>query len=569
MKLTIDNFRGAEHAVINDEMISLVAGDNGAGKTSILIAAACALSGDMTPFEIKKAEGGALVRDGASAATALIETADGTARAEWPKCDRKTTGEPPFASEVAVGLQSLVYMSDKDRAVYLGELLKTDPTREDFEAALIAANIATADEGDKRKPHVSKYEKVWATVERDGWAAAHTRASENGRTQKGNWNQVTKENWGIKKGQEWQPEGWDSALASESLDSLEDAVTAARADVEHHVGRLAVSEDVVEQLQERAAKADERKATHDEAVATLEGYTAELAEINKQISEIGPRDNHAGMPCPHCGKGIVTVKKGAESSFEKPQEIDNATLKKNRTEFASADGARIRIEGEIRAAKVEADRAKEDYDASLDAKRQLDEGVSSDGANQEDVDKAREVERKAIRERDAFKTKVEADRIHNSILTNAAMVEILAASGVRHTVLKRALDDFNGKLAAICKAAKWGAVAVTESLGVEYRGRRYSLVSDGEKFRARVALQIACASADASQAVVIDGADILDLPGRGGLLAMLVKRGGRAIVGMTLPSVDKAPDLAARGVGSVYWIERGNFTAKQNEAEAA
>ena len=567
MKFKVENFRGAHGVSIGNDLISLVCGANGAGKTSVLVGAACALSGAMTPFGIRKAEGGALVRDGASKATATVETETGTAVAEWPKCDRKTTGEAPYASDIAVGLTSIVYMTDSERAVYLGELLKTDPTREDFDAALIEAGIATADETDKKTPQVSKYDKVWETIERDGWAAAHQRATESGRTQKGNWNQVTKETWGAKKAQEWQPEGWDSSLESSSLDGLEDAVTAARANVEHFVGKLAVAEDVIERLQERAGKVDERREAFDAAKATLDGYNDELAEVQRKIAAIGSRDNDDGMPCPHCGEGIIIHRKGAETTFAKPVKVDAATLKKNRDEFAALDGERARIEAAVKAAQVEVDRAKVDLDAATEAADELKSGLSTEGATQAEIDEAREVERRARTAVDAFKLKVEADRIHASILRTLTMAEILSSSGVRHTVLKRALDDFNGKLAEICNRAKWKPVTVSESLGVEYDGRRYPLVSDGEKFRARTALQIACADADGSEAVIVDGADILDLPGRGGLIAMLVKRGGRALVGMTLPSSDRAPDLASKGVGSVYWIECGNFAA--NKAEAA
>ena len=560
MKITVNNFRGADHVEIASERMSLVAGLNGAGKTSVLLAAACTLSGDLSPLGLRKADGGALVKTGASGAECVIETESGTARAEWPKCERSTTDKPPFASEVAVGLSSIIEMDGKDRPVYLSELLKTDPSRADFDAALIEAGIAT-------KEDLPKFDKVWDTVERDGWSAAHARAIDSGKTQKGNWNQVTKENWGLKKGETFEPEGWDSSLAAKSQETLDDAVTAARATTEHHVGRLAVSEDVIERLQASADKMDERKEAYEEAVKRQEAAKAELAEIEKKIAAIGSMQDDEGLPCPHCGEGIRLVKKSAaETTLAKAERIERKILEARRAEFASLDGARQRLRSEVSAASVEVDRSKSDFDASKVARDELDSGVNSEGSAQDDVDAAREAERAATRSRDAFRNKVEADRIHRSILRNLKMIDILAPSGVRHTVLKRKLTAFNDEIAKICTAARFGKVSVNDTLGIEYAGRAYVLLSASEQFRCRVALQIACADVDGSEAVIIDGADILDNQSRGGLFGMLAKRGGRAVIGMTMRSQDSAPDLASKGLGSVYWIECGKNAATTAEA---
>ena len=412
-----------------------------------------------------------------------------------------------------------------------------------------------------------KFDKVWATVQRDGWAAAHTRAQEAGREQKGAWGQVTKETWGQKKAESWQPEGWGTELASASLSSLDDAVTAARAETEFHVGRQAIAEDEIERMTAQAAAFDERKVAADEARAAGEKLKSALAEIKAEIVEIGERDDRPGLPCPHCGEGVRLVRvSSAETKLEKATPIDRAVLEKRRAAFSAADGKRAGLEAQISAARAVYEAAHADFAAAEEAKSRLAEGASADGSAQADVDRAREAERAAIAARDAFKAKVEADRIHRSIMRNAEMVRILSPEGVRHTVLTRALAAFNGKLAAICAAARFAPVTLTDRLAVEYDGRAYALASASEQFRCRVALQIACADADGSEAVIVDGADILDAGSRGGFLSMLAKRGGRALVGMTLTSREKAPDLARLGIGSVYWIENGIFTGNERVA---
>lgn len=561
MKITVKNFRGARHATIADAGISLVAGRNHAGKTSVLLATACALTGNMTPLGLRKADAGALVMTGASGASVEIEGPDGTARGEWPKAERSTTGEaPPTASEVAAGLLSVVKMKPDDRTLYFGELLKTDPAREDFDAAAIEAGIVKADS-------VSKLDKIWETVSRDGWAAAHTNAQAAGRERKGAWEQVTKEKYGATKAESWEPKGWGAELATESLQSLEDAVSAARAETEHFVGKFAIGQEEFERLLSQAEKFHERKAALDEAKARIEEVRAMLADTDREIAEIGETRDGSGIPCPHCGEKIKLVRvSSAETRLEKAPELDQEGLKQRRSLLASAEGRRSMQAQNLKAAEVERDRAYADFAASEEAKSRIDQGATATDDTSEELNAARQRENRAAAALDAFKAKTEADRIHRSIKANALMVEILSPGGVRHTVLVRRLKEFNARLAEISELARWGTVSVTDSLGVDLDGRAYPLLSKSEQFRCRVTLQVAAAEIDGSAAVVIDGADILDMPSRGGLFAMLVRRKLRAIVGMTLRARDAAPDLSAKGVGAVYWLESGELSANEKAA---
>lgn len=560
MKITVKNFRGARSAAISDAGISLVAGRNHAGKTSVLLATACALSGNMTPLGLRKADAGALVMTGASGAVVEIESDGSTTRGEWPKAERSTTGDnPPTASEVAAGLVSVVKMKPDERTLYFGELLKTDPTRDDFNAAAIEAGIVTAET-------VSKLDKIWETVSRDGWAAAHTNAQAAGRERKGAWEQVTKEKYGEKKAESWEPKDWSAELASESQQSLEDAVTAARAETEHFVGKFAIGQEEFERLQMQAEKFEERKATWEAAKSRLNDLRSTLSDIEREIATIG-ETRDGGIPCPHCGGKIKLVRvSSAETKLEKAPEPDPDKLHEYRSTLSAAEGRKAHCIQGIKAAEVESDRAYADFAASEEARSRLDEGATAAEDTSEELNKARERERRAERSLEAFKAKMEADRIHRSIKTNALIIEILSPAGVRHTVLTRCLRDFNARLAEISSLAQWGTVSVTESLGVELNGRAYALLSKSEQFRCRVALQVAAAEIDGSCAVVIDGADILDNPSRGGLIAMLAKRKLRAIVGMTLRSRDAAPDLKGKGVGDVYWIENGEFSANERQA---
>jgi hypothetical protein len=57
--------------------------------------------------------------------------------------------------------------------------------------------------------------------------------------------------------------------------------------------------------------------------------------------------------------------------------------------------------------------------------------------------------------------------------------------------------------------------------------------------------------------VVLDGADILDAPSRGGLLSLLASVALPALVCTTVARPDQLPDLEAADAGCSYWLAEG------------
>lgn len=74
MDVRIRDFRGIEHADIRLSGLTLIAGSNGAGKTSIAQAVAAVLTGQTVPIKgLRKADAGALVRYGAAGAEVTLD----------------------------------------------------------------------------------------------------------------------------------------------------------------------------------------------------------------------------------------------------------------------------------------------------------------------------------------------------------------------------------------------------------------------------------------------------------------------------------------------------------------
>jgi hypothetical protein len=155
------------------------------------------------------------------------------------------------------------------------------------------------------------------------------------------------------------------------------------------------------------------------------------------------------------------------------------------------------------------------------------------------------------------RAKIRADEIHGTIEAGEVVLGLLAGDGLRAQKLARVLDTFNSSMATLSETANWSPVVVASDMSISYGGRPYALASDSEKYRVRVVLQVAMARLEGASLVVIDAADILDGPARGGLMAMLKKAGLPALVCMTFSRIDQMPDLSDSAMGASYWITDG------------
>ena len=63
-------------------------------------------------------------------------------------------------------------------------------------------------------------------------------------------------------------------------------------------------------------------------------------------------------------------------------------------------------------------------------------------------------------------------------------------------------------------------------------------------------------------ALVIDGADILDKAGRNGLLRLLLAADRPSLVCMTMATSEDMPDLRGNEIGHSYWIENSRTEAE-------
>lgn len=553
IRVSLRNFRGCERADLEVAPVALAAGNNAAGKSSLVQAVGAALSGSTLVIDgINKATAGLLVKAGAAVATVSLAGDDGDVQVTWPACNVVTEGKPPAASVWATGLDSLPLVPVRERAAVLARYLKADPTKDDLAAAFADAGFADTAAG-----------AFWQQIDEQGWDAVVLARRDRGAELKGAWRQVTTQNWGSRVAKIWQPAAWDEALAGMTEEQLGAAAETAHRGQDAAIAAAAVSAANRADLEREVSELDARKDSLRAAEAAADRLGEALDAAKTARGELPAAPKSSGIPCPHCGAFVAIERVDLATTRLVPVEtLPENELKARRIAIAGADGAIERVHAEYQAAAREVERVRYSMQASLDARRRLDAlPAPSGGGGGPDVAAARAALDAAVGRIAAWRQKRDADDLARRIAGNEALLAILAPDGLRAQKLRRVLDAWNeGPLAGFAEAAGWAAVTVAADLAILYGGRPYPLLSTSEQYRARAVLAAAMAAIDGSAMLVFDAADVLDAPQRSGLFGLIEEADCPALVAMTATRRDQVPDLAALGIGKSFWLDRGICT---------
>lgn len=549
--------RGLERAAGECNPIALVAGNNGAGKTSLAQAIAAALTGDALPVDgMTKGTAGLFVRAGTGIGRVEIASDQGTASISWPAAQIIRDGKAPEASEYAAGLSSVATMAARDRARVLSEYLRAAPAFEDLQAAL----------ADREWPD-EVIAAVWRLIEQQGWDKAHTMRKDRGAELKGRWRQITGINYGSRVAANWRPD-----LADPSLNEPELMAAVARAQTDHDaaVSAAGVSKAERERVSAEAEQFDARTGDLQKAAQAVAECTEALTVAQQHRMDLPPSEQPQTVPCPHCGEPLVINRVSlVEMRLEKPAGVvAEGEVKKRRLAVADAEGKVAHASDALNLAR----RAEADARAAVERSREARERIANWPTAIEtgtDIEAAKLALSRAEKRLAEYRMKGEADDINEKIESNEIVLDLLAGDGLRARKLNAVRAVFVDKqLRALTDAAGWRRVEIDADMMLRYDGRPYGMLSSSEQYRVRAVLQLAMACLDGSDAVIIDGADILDGPTRSGLFAMLDASGVSALVCMTLSRRDQVPDLEAAGIGQSYWLA-GGILEPLRQAKAA
>lgn len=567
LKASVRNFRGAERADIEAGPIALIAGINGAGKSSVCQAVAAALSKYPIPFveatltpgkyrpKFTKTEAKGLVRagtDSASANVCLGAPAD-CVKAEWPSCEIETKGAAPTSDVFSAGLLNFCELPEQVRMSLLIDLLDASPDTEDF---LTAWKDADLDET------VALYLEVTETLGVQGWDGTHKLYAEKGAKLKGAWEQITGTKYGKDKAAKWQHPSYKGAVTL-APDALK----------EHNEKKLADAKQAVENAIAAQAVGDAELLALSKQVVDLKGVATKLDDAEKTLKqatqlEADLRIEFNGMdvpsdsiPCPHCGAGLSVKMVGGKvgewlvEKHDWPQEdVDHVKAQK-----ATAKANLDKLVEQARLALRAVDSLRNEH-ARLCRAPELLAAAKAKTGSQETLDLARDVLRSVEGEVEAVSKTNDATLKHAEVVANQKVIDILSPDGLRRSKLVKACERANGTIREMCDTAGWKTVTIDDELQFRYANRHYAVLSASEQYRVRTVVTLAIASTQGSKVVIFDGADVLDSAGRNGLFGLLDeagKQGIYSIVGMTLDRAQDAPDLAEAGMGSTYWVDQG------------
>lgn len=558
MRITIENYRGIEYADFTVDGITLVGAPNASGKTSIAQAVQAALNANGLPVPgMTKAMAGFLVRSGATSGFSQVANdndpdapTNEITRVEWPKATIHTEGEiPPHASEFASGSASLVDMDTRRLTSTLMEILDAEPKKENLAGAMKKAGIDSEDLVDK----------LWEAIQDIGWDNQHAQVRDKGAKLKGQWEYISGERYGAKKAEQFYPSNWSQDLETASEDRLQADLVKAKEELESVIAADAVDASVRAGHEARAAGLSDLNKKMGALAKSEASLQSAIDAAYEHLNECpAPPASPETVPCPCCdAELIISGRNKLVAAGEAP---DPDEVARQMTAHTDAKDDVNRANAEMNSLLAKKRDLQQEISAAQTSSVWLENNPVQEGkpASEASIDAARERVAEAEGALEAWQQKTQADRIHSNIEKNKAIVDILAPKGLRQSVLNSKTREFvESHIKPLADVAKWQEVAFDRDLTITYGGRIYGLLSESEKFRTRVLLQLALAKKEGAPLVVVDAADILDKGGRAGFFRMLHGSGQRCLVCMTYGSKENLPPIGKLKNSQTVWINNG------------
>ncbi|MBF0263437.1 MAG: AAA family ATPase, partial [Magnetococcales bacterium] len=286
LTLSIENFGGITSATLEIHPgLTLVAGANGASKTTVLRAiAACSRADTVIPITkdgrdvLLKKDSGLMVRGKSGSAT--LVGAHGSRRVVWPANGAKGNGpfEPP-PSRMALGLIDWMAIPQVERLRLMMDASTLDPTAT---TAITRADMDQAVAVDQLDPAIVDW--TWQAITNHGFDVAHAEASKAMTESTGSWKATTHEAFGEEKAKSYLPTGWDPDLATAAQEDLQQAIHLARASVDHAIANQAVDAAETARVGTLAgAPLSDMVGLEKELTSARSSYSAEIADAQQAL----------------------------------------------------------------------------------------------------------------------------------------------------------------------------------------------------------------------------------------------------------------------------------------------
>lgn len=553
MKASIRNVLMTERADIEIGGITLIAGKNTQGKSSVGRAIAAGLAKKpilISNLSVKDSHKDS-VKDGSAKGFIEIKNDSGTVNIFYPKGEAESIGLPPQSSVYGAGLVSWLDLDKKDKPKELMKLLKEEASFKDLESEL--------------KPQGFSDEEIktqWETIEKEDWDVALSKAEETGKELKRDLKTLTGQQWGKDQSGKWLPAAWQDDLEKAAEPGLKEKVQSAEKELESALKEQAVDDHEYSKLQEEAMGIDLAIEAEKKATAQIESTEIKLKEALDTLATLpSPQKPQETTPCMACGAAQVIVGKTLANPMKSdisPEAAEQMLANIKEQEYLVEQ---LKVFRNLQRNDLqEATANRLSASKAFERMEKLDKFATKKDAAivAKNVDEKRNALTSAKSRLTAFQQKTKARQLYADVMHNQILIDTLAPSGLRQQKLVTAIAKFNSQtLAPMCDTASWKRLEIQPDLSITYGGKLPHRFSESEKFRVRVLIQAAIAQLDKSDVLVIDAAELLDAEQREAILAMLESIGKPTVLIMTYDSQEETPNLAEYELGRSYWVENG------------
>lgn len=566
--------------------VTLIAGANGAGKSSLAEALRLALCAESVRVGLKK-EYGALVHRGAKSASITVER-DGcepvvvsiTAAGSAVKHDDKVWQDSDPAMPFVLDAGRFARCDRDARSNLLFDVMDVATDAKSIERRLLARDCAPV--------LVTQF----APILRAGFEHACKEAGKRVSEARGAWKAVTGEAYGDVKAAKWKaaPGDWktDDAAHLHGLDGKLASLEESLADAQRRLGAAESEASREKQYGAKLAELREKAkefAAHQDLVNRAEAQLVDCrAALDKARAAAGsaPPPKPKTCACPACGVELVHQPDGRLAEYQAPAPVAHdpeaaGRLPELARAVQTAETVLARHVANRNAAERAAAEAKlmEDNAPAKPAEASSPESIRQTiGSLSVEAQSVREEIRTLKAAHDQFeaadrKTK-DARKHHADVCAWSKIAEALAPDGIPGELLAEALGPINERLAQSAADAGWKPVRIAEDMAITADGRDYRLLSESERWRADAMICEAIAHLSELRIMVLDRFDVLDLPGRSQALGWLdvLADTGEIDSAIVLGTLKALPPSLPETIGA-HWIEKGVIEAEVVEEEAA
>jgi DNA repair exonuclease SbcCD ATPase subunit len=569
-EISVDNFLGARQVQIKcTAPVTLIAGDNNQGKSSIRDAIKMAITQEVDRVALKK-DYGQLVTDNGKAGGALICVGEQSYRFNVTAAGKASfdadEGLPQgVAIATALDGQRFADMTEADRRKFILSVSGTKVSPTVVKEKLLAKQL--------NAEHVETVLPMLRTGFADAEAFAKNKATEH----KGAWKKITNTTYGKIIAESWVAEKPEAVTCEYTDDDLT-AIMGKIGLINQEIGTLKAKRDAQTANANKLAtlKADAEALT--ESQARLVRLTGEREELATHVEDLRARATGKRVGLVHDMALFITFNAETddqeaidliaryEAEHGKPVVVDAdpqaiAALPENekglivlQTSITNLTRDIARSEAATEELSGMANTETVDYDSQIAALNQqkvaLNESYNKVSA---EMLRVTGIEHQRAT---AEKNTLDAANEHKAVTEWLAIADALAPAGIPSELLCDALKPINSALNAAAAHTGWYQVHIDGDVQITANERPYALLSKSEQWRVNAMIAVAIAQVSGLKIVMLDEVDILSPANRITLLTWLNEIAGEIDTALLFATMKQMPSGLPETI-SAHWMERG------------